>query len=257
MLNDLPLPLGLLLCVVGAVLISVGPYVAIRSRYREHFSDRTHEMAAAVAFRLGALHGLILALVFSVVQSDYMEQRRLIAREAAATADVFFHLERFGGDAAAGLRRDVAVYTREVIDGEWPALRQGRLSDKAWVLYDRIYDGALDLAAAMPRQESLRQTILRGLDRISDLRQGRLFAVSSRLPALFWVVGILGFLMTAALFYVFALSSFHAGLLAAYAAYTGSILYFIFVMSNPFTGPPALAPLPFEILYRDSMAALT
>jgi len=254
MINDVPLVVGIALFVGVAILIAVGPFILVRSYYAALLPERTHDLAIAVGVRLGVLHGLILAIVFSVVQSDYIEQRRLIAEEAASTARVYFNLERFGDPAADALRLHVIAYTREVIDGEWPALEHEKLSERAWEMYDRIYDGALNLEARTPRQETLRSNILLSLDRINDFRQGRLFASSTRLPALFWIIAVLGFLIVASLFYVFEFTRLHAVLLAGYASYTGVILYFIFVMNNPFSGPPALPPAPLQLLYHDAMA---
>lgn len=254
MINDLPMVIGMALFVALAVAVAVGPFVIIRTRHAALLPDRSHDMAVAVGVRLGVLHGLLLALVFSVVQTDYLEQRRLIADEAASTAKLYFNLQRFGGPAADALRQDVLTYVREVIDHEWPDLQHEELSEKAWQTFDRIYDGALNLQTSTPREETLRASVLVSLDRINSFRQGRLFASSARLPMLFWVIAVLGFLIVAALFYVFEYTRLHAIMLGGYAAYTGAILYFIFVMNNPFSGPPALPAAPFELFYRDAMA---
>jgi hypothetical protein len=194
-----------------------------------------------------------LALVFSIVQTEYLEQRSLIAQEAGSTARIFFNLDRFGDSAANALREDVKAYTREVIDGEWPLLAREQLSPKAWELYDRILDGALDLQTSTLRQETLRENILFSLNRINEFRQDRLFAAGARLPTLFWFIAILGFLIVSAMFFVFEYTRLHALMLAGYASYTGAILYFIFVMNNPFSGPPALSPAPLELIFRDAM----
>jgi hypothetical protein len=255
MINDLPLQ-GLLLFVGTAVLLAVGPFVLIRTYHATLLPDRSHDMAVAVGVRLGGLHGLLLALVFSVVQSEYIAQRTMVAEEAAATSKLFFNLRRFGDPVADALRLETKNYVRELIEGEWPALQHEELSSKAWAIYDRIYDGALNLQATTPRQEALRDRILSSIDKINEYRQARLFASKAQLPALFWFVAILGFLIVAALFYVFEYTRLHALMLGGYAAYTGAILYFIFVMNNPFSGPPALSPAPFELLLHGSMANL-
>ena len=255
MINDLPLQ-GLLLFVGIAVLLAVGPFVLIRTYHATLLPDRSHDMAVAVGVRLGGLHGLLLALVFSVVQSEYITQRTMVAEEAAATSKLYFNLQRFGDPVADALRLDTKNYVRELIEGEWPALAHEELSNKAWAIYDRIYDGALNLQATTPRQEALRDRILSSIDKINEYRQARLFASKAQLPALFWFVAILGFLIVAALFYVFEYTRLHALMLGGYAAYTGAILYFIFVMNNPFSGPPALSPAPFELLLHGAMADL-
>jgi Protein of unknown function (DUF4239) len=254
MINDLPLVIGAALFMGIAVFITVGPFMLIRTYHAALVPDRTHDMAMAVGVRLGALHGLLL--VFSVVQSEYLSQRTLVAQEAAATARVYFNLERFGDPAADALRREVEAYTREVIDGEWPALANEKLSQKAWEIYDRIYDGALNLDARTPRQEALRNAILVSLNRINEFRQDRLFAAGARLPTLFWYIAIVGFLIVAALFFVFEYTRLHASMLAGYAAYTGAILYFIYVMNNPFSGPPGLKAAPLELIYKDAMSEM-
>ena len=254
MINDLPLVIGITLFVAGAVLVAVGPFILIRTHYAALLPDRSHDMAVAVGVRLGVLHGLLLALVFSVVQSEYVEQRGLVAEEAASTAKLYFNLQRFGDPAADALRLEAKNYVRELIEREWPALEHEELSREAWKMYDRIYDGALNLQVHSPRQETLRDRILFSLDKINDFRQARLFAAKARLPTLFWVIAILGFLIVAALFYVFEYTRLHAIMLAGYAGFTGVILYFIFVMNNPFSGPPALPPAPFELLFHGAMA---
>ena len=253
MINDLPLMVGLALFMGVSVVVAVGPFILIRTYYAALLPDRTQDMALAVGVRLGALHGLLLAIVFSVVQTDYMAQRHLVSEEAAATAKVYFNLERYGDPAADALRQDIKAYVREVIDGEWPALEYEKLSPKAWAMFDRIYDGALNLEDRTPRQEFLRSNILASLDKISDFRQGRLFATSARLPRLFWVIAVLGSMIVAGLFYAFEYTRLNAVLLTSYVAFTGAILYFIYVMNNPFSGPPALQPVPLEVLYHDAM----
>ncbi len=253
MINDLPMVVGVVLFMGVAVLVTVGPFMLIRTYHAALLPDRSHDMAVAVGVRLGVLHGLLLALGFSVVQTEYLEQRSLIAKEAASTARVYFNLDRFGDPAADALRDVVKAYTREIVDNEWSLLAQQRLSPTAWSLYDQILDGALNLETVTPRQETLRENILSSLDRINEFRQDRLFAAGARLPTLFWVIAILGFLIVSAMFFVFEYTKLHALMLAGYASYTGAILYFIYVMNNPFSGPPALSPAPLELIYKDAM----
>lgn len=254
MINDVPMVFGVALCMGAAVILAVGPFMYIRTKYAALLPDRSHDMAVALGVRLGMLHGLLLALVFSVVQSQYLDQRSLIAKEAASTARLYFNLQRFGDPAADALRDLVKIYVREVIVDEWPGLAQEKLSPKAWELYDRILDGALNLQATTPRQVALRENILTSLTRINEFRQDRLFAAGARLPTLFWFIAILGFLIVSSLFFVFEYTRLHALMLSGYASYTGAILYFIFVMNNPFSGPPALSPAPLELIYNGTMS---
>src|SRR6185295_15589571 len=100
MINDVSMVFGVVLFMAVAVIVAVGPFMLIRSNYAALLPDRSHDMAVAVGVRLGVLHGLLLALVFSVVQSEYLEQRSLIAKEAASTARVYFNLDRFDDPAA-------------------------------------------------------------------------------------------------------------------------------------------------------------
>jgi hypothetical protein len=69
MINDVPLVIGVALCMGVAVLVAVGPFMLIRTYYAALLPDRSHDMAVAVGVRLGVLHGILLGLVFSVVQS--------------------------------------------------------------------------------------------------------------------------------------------------------------------------------------------
>ena len=61
-------------------------------------------LAGSVIFRVSALHGLILALVFAQELNQYGELRLTLTEEASRVADIWNDVDRYGGDAVDPVR---------------------------------------------------------------------------------------------------------------------------------------------------------
>lgn len=242
--------------VASVILLVVGPYVLARRLFLTHATDDTESLASSVIFRVASLHVLILALVFAQEQVNVLDIRQTTAKEAAAIADVFYDLARYDATKNEHLRKTLAEYTEVVIHEEWLLLIDGDLSQEAWDLWSYVYEGILDLTPQNPRDEALRSRMLKDIETISESRNLRRADYSSGVTGLFWVVAISGIVFIVLPYFVFRPRPINILLLTIFATYNGMVIYTISVMSNPYSPPAAVEPLPFVDVFQHDMEAL-
>ncbi|GMG84690.1 hypothetical protein LNKW23_39060 [Paralimibaculum aggregatum] len=237
---------GLLFC-AGTVALALATYGLARLVAAPRLTADTRALADSMVFRIGALHGLILALVFAQELYEHQQIRDQTRLEATAIADIYFDAGRHGGEGSAEIRDRIAAYLRLAAGAEWQGLgSEKRLSSDAWAAWDGAYGAALDLAADTPRAESLRAHILERIHDIAELRVARENAALHRISPFFWFAACVGVVLVALPYFSFAPSGINLMLLGLFAGYTGLVLSFIYAFSDPYVPPGALAPVAFE-----------
>ena len=235
--------------IFGAIGLAFAPYVLARRFFYRRTTERTYDMAGSVLFRIGALHALILALMFAHVTALFLDLRNAVTDEAAATADVYYDLERYDTDLTDLIRRDLALYAGHVINEEWPLLEGRELSDNAWEQWRKVFNAILDLQPETLRQEDLRSFMLENMEDIAGYRHRRQIGSRGNLPPMFWLVAVAGFALICLPYFVFEPSPTNMMLLLIFAAYNGLVLYVIFATGHPFDSPVVVDPTPFRVVF--------
>ena len=228
---------GIILGTIAAVLAA---YFGSRLVLGADPEDRTRDLAASVLFRVAALHGLVLALVFASEVVEYHSLAFESASEVNAISDIYYDSERYG-DEASDIRDALKKYLQIVHSEEWRTLgEEGKLSPDAWAQWDAAYSIVLDLVPDSPRQVSLRDN--------RDLREHH---AKTELNSMFWAAALVGVLLISVGYYSFPPKRANLALISVFAAYTGLILFTIYAMSNPFSAPAALQPILFVELFKE------
>ncbi len=214
--------------------------------------DEVHELAGSVIFRVAALHGLILALVFAQELFSYQEVRTSLVREATAVADVYYDIARYDGDNTAAMQNAVKEYVALVIEEEWQLLAQDRrLSEKAWERRELVYNEILGLEPQSLRQTTIRDHMIHKTQEIAELRQARENSALNTLNILFWIPAVAGLFFVAVPYFVFSPTKLNLTLLTVYAGFSGLVLFVIYAFSDPFSSPNRLEPVAFERLLEN------
>lgn len=239
---------------LGALLLVALVYLAVHLGLRRQIRSGDESITNSVIGHVVTIHALILALVFAQEQVNVFDLRRTATEEAAAAADVFYDLDRYDAVANVPLRRALAEYVSVVIHEEWETLAHGELSQRAWILWDTVYRGILDLEPSNARQESLRSRMLDDIETISRSRDIRGADSASGVTGLFWMVVVFGVLIVVFLEFVVRGKRPNLLLLAAFLAYNAVIIYTILAMANPYSPPGAIGPAAFLEIFRHDMA---
>lgn len=231
---------------VGATIaVTLGFYFAMRWVTGGDPDARSRDLAGSVIFRISALHGLILALVFAQEMVEYQQLKYEAAIEANAIADVYFDAGRYGGEGREPIQGAMKDYVALIVDEEWALLADtGRLAPAAWGRWDVAYNGVLDLSPATDRQRSLRDHMLSQLHAIAETRVKRENHGSGSISGMFWFAAMSGVVLISLAYYSFPPERFNLVLISMFGAFTGIILFLIYAFSNPYGFPGQLEPGP-------------
>lgn len=239
-----------LVFIASSMVLAFGPYYLARRVFLGRNTEKTYDLAGSVLFRIGALHALILALMFAHVTALFLELRNSVTDEAAATSNVYYDLERYGDpEITEVIRRDLALYAGTVINDEWPLLEYQQMSEEAWVQWRKVMDAILDLQPESLRQQDLRLFMLKNMESIARYRERRQIGSQGNVPPMFWLVAIAGFVLISLPYFVFEPSATNKMLLGIFAAYNGLVLYVIYATGHPFASPISVDPAPFRVIF--------
>ncbi|MGN6550383.1 MAG: hypothetical protein ACTHJ3_10885 [Pararhizobium sp.] len=243
--------------VACTVALTLGAFLAMRVATGGDPDARDRDLTSSVIFRISALHGLILALVFAQEMFEYQQLRFDSASEANAIADVYYDAGRYNGDTMAVIQKAIHSYLDVVVSDEWRALgTSGQLSSEAWKQWDIAYQGILDMTPENGRQASLRDHMLAQIHQISEMRVRREEHAVSSVSGMFWFAAISGVILIALAYYSFPAELHNFMLLGMFGAFTGIILFFIYSFSNPYRPPGTLQPEPYIKLQAEIAQSL-
>lgn len=246
-----------LIIVLASCALALLPYLLARKVLLSKSDELSKDLAGSVLFRVGALHSLILALVFAQELFNVNEARQTMTREAALVGDIYYDLKRYDDAGTKAAQTNLADYTSIVLTREWDTLaQQGRLDEEAWEEWKGAYMKVLDLEPANPRQEALKEIMLEHVRELSDLRILRESEALLGINDLFFIAAIAGIVIMSIGYFPFPPTTVNLTLLLLFGIYTGLVIYFIVAFSNPFSGPGYVEPIRLERLYEGMMNSM-
>ena len=200
----------------------------------------------------GTLHvtfGVIIGFTAFLVLSKYTTAQNTAASEAGDIVEVYRLAEAFPETQRDQIQQIAKSYAQEVVDEEWPMMRNGQSSARAEALVEEL--GRSLLQDIEPSTESEQGAYAQELNRVHDLTQDRdlrLLHLYTGLPPILWVV--LGVLAIAIILFTYFLGMENAHLHRwAVGVLTVSIVFVIVtivVLDHPFGAGFRVGPGAFE-----------
>lgn len=229
------------------IAIALLSYAVARWLLGKAATEETRELAGSVLFRIGALHGLVLALVFAQDLAGMRDVSVSSSREATLVSDIYYDASRYGDEETLALRVSLANYALVVLEKEWAMLAEGRqLSSAAWVHWDDAYEALLNFNPETVRQERLHAIMLDDVRELSELRDTRENAAQATASSLFLWAALAGVVLIGATYFTWAATALNLALIGAFSGFTGLILYMVVAFSNPFAAPGKATTVGFE-----------
>lgn len=251
-MDTISIPLEILFFVLVTQALTFGSYFAARYVLLSRSSVESKDLSSSVIFRIAALQGLILALVFAQELINFTTVRDVVNREATDLEEIYFDIARFENAPVDKVRVSIANYVSEVVNTEWEILgKDGSLSDAAWAYREEILQELLDLEPQNSRQTWLRDTMLERIRAVGHARNDREIAAVTDVNVIFWVVAFVGVILVATPYFVYPPNRTNLALLSIFAVYTGLVLYFIHTLDQPFARPGFVQPVALELLYEE------
>ena len=238
---------GLLLvgaAALGAILLglAVCPFLSLE------FRRRHNDVAAAIFSVVGVTFAVLLAFVAMVVWEHYNAAKAASYAEAGVVRDVYNVSLGFADPERSLLRDDILGYVETVVRIEWPAQARGvGVADNSLWLnkLNAIAAGLKPSGAADGNRQAM---LLQSLMRLSDARQERLAAADTTVPAVVWIVTLMGGALTVAFASLLGVPSIgmHLAMSAVMAISGALVLIMIIALSNPFRGDFRVSTDPFD-----------
>ena len=235
--------MGVLAFVFAAVISALICYGITRALMRSHIDEDSELLAGKIITRLGALHALILALMFAQEMADYRDVSRVVSKEASAINDVFYSLREYDKEnrkSTVVISDMVVNYVKTAMEADRAALAESHISSQTVINYYRINRHLRDLQPKNNDQEDLRAKMLADWDTVSEFHARLRTIADNEAPRFFWVVILTGFLLVVVPFYIYSPSIANLAMLSTYSAFNGLVMYVIFSIANPFTGALAI-----------------
>lgn len=238
---------GLLLvgvAALGAVLLGL----AARQFLGLEFRRRHNDVAAAIFAVIGTTFAVLLAFVAMLAWEHFNEAKAASYVEAGSILDVYDASVGFDEPERSRMRNAIIGYAETVVRIEWPAQARGLSVDSGSAYLQKLNWMAAGLHPSSVADGNLQAQLLQSLTRLADARQSRLLAASTTVPAVVWIVTIVGGALTvgfAALLGVPSLAM-HLAMSAVLAISGALVLILIIALSNPFRGDFRVSTVPFD-----------
>jgi protein-S-isoprenylcysteine O-methyltransferase Ste14 len=247
------------LVVCGASVAAVAGLMLVQRLVPATTRKEHNDVAGFIYAALGVIYAVLLALVVIAVWEEFGRARVTVESEANALAEISWLAHALPEPERHHLQELARSYAEEVVDKEWPLMEQGRTptmentqaTPTGWVLIDDI---RATLQGYEPRTEAGQELYAEGLDqvqRLADARRTRLVAAEeSSVPAVLWVVLVVGGVVAVGFTYLFGLehTESHALMVASLATVIALVLFTIGVLDQPFSGGARIEPGAFDLV---------
>jgi hypothetical protein len=144
-----------------------------------------NEVAGFMYAVLGVAYTVLLGLMVVAVRQDFETAEASATREADDVATVFWLAHGLPQPQARNVQELARSYARVVAKEEWPPMRRGKESPKAWELLDELRSNmvSLDKTGA---PATLYDGEVQAVRDLGDTRRDRLLEANQGLPALLW-----------------------------------------------------------------------
>ena len=207
-----------------------------------------NDVAGFIYAVLGVVYAVLLGLMVVAVWEQWKAATGRADQEASELAELFWIADRMPESEGHHIQELVRSYARVVVEEEWPLMRQGKSSPKAWDLLDEIRSEVQDFQPSTPAQQVLYELGLERVHGLADARRERLLEADQGLPAILWVVLIIGGSVVIGFTYLFGLDStvIHLLMVAALALIIALVLFTVAELDFPFRGGIRIGPEAME-----------
>jgi Protein of unknown function (DUF4239) len=236
----------LLLCI--SMLLAAGGLILVQRLVPKEVRMQHNDVAGFIYAVLGVVYAVLLGLMVVAVWEQWNAAAGRADEEASELAEVYWIADRMPESDGHHIQELVRAYARVVVEEEWPLMRQGKSSQKAWALLDEIRSEVQDFQPSTPAQQVLYEQGLERVHELADARRERLLEADQGLPSILWVVLIIGGVVVIGFTYLFGLDSTvtHLLMVAALALIIALVLFTVAELDFPFRGGIRIGPVAME-----------
>ena len=234
----------MVLFVATAVGLGCGGHAIVRHYVPYADLIEHNDVAGFMIAIVGVIYAVLLAFVVVVVWQQYDASDANYGSEASEVANVHAYARSLPPASAHEIQTLTHRYVREMIDDEWPAMRDGRASTAATATLARMF---VTVNAVVPHgevEDSARARLVESVQRLFDLRNRRLADNETSLPPVLWGALLVGAAITVGFGYLFGVVNVRVQFMmtGAVAALIGVMFVLLVELDFPFQRDSAISP---------------
>ena len=230
---------------IGVAALLYAVQVLIPHRIRQEHND----VAGFVYAVLGVLYAVMLGFVVVNEWESLETVKSNTFTEANELGSLYWNARALPPAAGRALEKTTKDYANAVIDSEWSMMAGGESSAAATRLVYTMRDEINAMPTNTPRGQTIFDQSLTHVNNLAAARRARINESSESVPAILWVVLIIGSVLTVGYSFLFGLANFWSHVLIAAPLGVMAVLALIVIdqLNHPFGGMIAVSPDAFHI----------
>lgn len=247
---SLPLWLGSAVVLGAALAIGLAGSLGVQKLLRLKVNSEEREVAINLMQVVAAYVGIMIAFAGVQVWQDFTDSKNAVAEEAATASQLYHDLSIFGPETRPA-RTAIRTYVTSVTRDEWPMLADGQGSETTEAALQDLFNEIGKLQPADDRASAIYGEMLGKLNELVDFRSDRIIDSRNGIPAILWMVGLVGALLTIAYASAFTPTRYNVFMTAGIALTLGLVFLFILTVDYPFKGGFSVSSAPLSELSTD------
>jgi hypothetical protein len=246
---------GLVALLVGISLIGL---FTVRSRVlpRMRVTSVDSHFVGPLVHSIMVFYGLVLALIAVNVFETYSECSKIVSAEATAIAMLYRDAGSYPEPARSELQSALRDYVANVIHEAWPLQRAGRIPAGGVAKMDTVQARLARFEPITEGQKALHAEAWRAYNNVIEDRRARLDEVTTGLPAVMWLIVLLGAAISLSASFFFHVEDvrLHVILVTLLATFIASVIFVVLAMDHPFRGDLGISAESYQLIYDHLMA---
>lgn len=255
---DVPLWLAgpALVVLLGGISLAVLLFVRNRILPRMRITAEDSHFVGPLVHSIMVFYGLVLALIAVRVFETYSESSRIVSTEATAIAVLYRDFGGYPEPARSGLQSALREYVEDLIHQAWPLQRRGGVPVRGVAKMDSVQARLAAFEPTTGGEKILHTEAWQAFNHVIEARRARLDQVTTGLPAVMWMVVVLGaaISLSATAFFRVEDVRLHEILVTLLATFIASVIFVVLAMDRPFRGDLGLSAEPYQLIYDQLMA---
>jgi hypothetical protein len=239
-------PSPVLLVVALVVSVAVVAYLqrTIHRRFREVDFEEHNQVGGFIITIAGTLYAVVLGFLTVVVWQQYQDAAQRVSSESAAVSDAWHTAVGLPPAVRSPLRHDVFAYANEMLQNEWPLMREGRFSIEG----DRLIMEMTGIVGSyVPKnlgEATAQSATMQSLVAVHDARLRRLSSNETGMSWLEWAVLGIGALVVIGFCSLFGMRNnrTHTIMTSSVTVIIMTMIVMIFELQYPFRSDLGIAP---------------
>lgn len=238
--HTLPLWQFTILILGAAFLGGLGASLGVRRLFRLQPTKEETEIAINLMQVASTYIGIMLAFAGVLVWQDYEAAQVAIHEESAAASELYRDLTIYGPTTTES-RQALRGYMASIVKDEWPMLRKGATSNATELALEKLFAEVGKIRPQDNRESTLYAEAVSKLNELVVHRRDRISASQTQIPAVLWIVGLVGSILTIAYASAFSNSRYTSLMISGVSVTIGLLFLFMLSIDQPFKGHAAIS----------------